>query len=404
MSLADTLERAASALPEHEDAIRPANGDPSQLLASLGPEAGAAVLTWLLANEPDGGAELAFSWVEEEAGAQILMRIDDRGLPKPARKGLRKALHRLRSRGVSIERPEAEPMVARLPEIEDDIAGAHVSAIDPRGTRVVYLVDPNPAGGARLFEILLDERRGIVDFEVYSAGRSRIRRFVKEAVDRSRFPAVVTSPDSVRALVARIADRHPKDRAMPTGFGEWRSRVAIAGRTPGDLVADALADVATDEAATTAERLATASELVRKGAIGPWGPPTGSLAELTEESLAEMAAHEAGAEDWSDLTERIFDRDEQSIAAERLEESAYVLWKLEREDDARACLAAALTFRAGAPRENPVALTLTEVLLTPALEGLRTRAKAAGELANTDGTEGEVGGAQSAASETAEEA
>ena len=50
MSLADVLEGAASALPDHADSIRPANGDPFQLLELLGAEAGRCVLEWVLAN------------------------------------------------------------------------------------------------------------------------------------------------------------------------------------------------------------------------------------------------------------------------------------------------------------------------------------------------------------------
>ena len=94
-----------------------------------------------------------------------------------ARKALRKAVHKLRSRGIALpESPASEPVVARLPRIEDDFESAFVSALDPRGARLVYLAESNPSGGARMFEILLDEHRGIVDFQVYSAGRSRIRR------------------------------------------------------------------------------------------------------------------------------------------------------------------------------------------------------------------------------------
>ena len=141
----------------------------------------------------------------------------------------------MRSQGIALPERPVEGQVARLPQIEDDIEAAFVSALDPRGGRLVYLVEPNPSGGARLFEMLLDETRGVVDFQVYGAGRSRIRRFVREAVGRSRFPAVEATPAALRALVARIVEGHPPDRAMPQSFGQWRSKVAVKGATPGDL-------------------------------------------------------------------------------------------------------------------------------------------------------------------------
>ena len=65
MSLAAVLEEAASALPEYADAIRPANGDPFQLLKGLGPDGAASVLSWLLLHAPDTAGELANDWAEE---------------------------------------------------------------------------------------------------------------------------------------------------------------------------------------------------------------------------------------------------------------------------------------------------------------------------------------------------
>jgi hypothetical protein len=367
MSLADILEGAASALPDDADSIRPANGDPFQLLAQLGADGAERVLVWLLSNEPEAGAELALAWLEVDGGPEVLGSLDESRLPKPGRKALRRALHHLRARGLAVpERPPAE-VVSRLPPVESEFRAGYVSALDPRGSRLVYLVEPNPAGGARLFEILLDEARGIVDFEVYSAGRSRIRRFLKDAVQRTRFPAVEAPPAALRALVARIAEQHPADRVLPASFSEWRMKVAVPGETPGDLAAAAL------EQGADAESLARAAELVRKGSLGPWGPPALELSRRLEQPLEAAAAGTPGQEDMGALAAALFDARSVEIQAQRFRESAFVLWKLEREEDARSCLAAALALASKPPAENPVAIAMTETLLTPVLDGLRAR-------------------------------
>jgi hypothetical protein len=376
MSLADALERAASALPEDAESIRPANGDPVQLLTQLGSEPAMRVLSWLLTNEASAGAELALAWADEDEGADVLGRLDERAMPKPARKAVRRALHRLRSRGRDVpERREPEPVVARLPEIEDDLEAGYVSAIDPKGTRVVYLVEPNPSGGARMFEILLDDYRGVVDFEVYSSGRSRIRAFLKQMVARTAFPAVPAPVEALRALVAEIADSHPGDRAFPVGFLEHRSRVCAPGRTPGEIALQELGEPHDSEA------LARAAELVKKGSVGPWGPRPDELAKLAESVLEREAEREPGSENWSQVADEIFVGERTvAVTARRLRESAYVFWKLEREDDARACLAAADCFGEPAGPGNPVAAAIAEVLLTPAMAGLRARASSEAEV------------------------
>ena len=375
MSLADALERAATALPEDAESIRPANGDPVQLLTLLESEAAMRVLTWLLTNETSCGAELALAWADEDGGADVLGRLDDRAIPNPGRKAIRRALHRLRSRGLDVSTlREREPVVARLPEIEDDLEAGYVSAIDPRGGRVVYLVEANPGGGARLFEVLLDDQRGVIDFEVYSSGRSRIRAFLKQMVARTAFAAVPAPVEALRALVAQIAESHPEDRVLPSGFLEHRSRVCEPGRTPGEIVALQLGE------ADDSDALARAAELVKKGSVGPWGPRAPELAKLAEGPLERQAEREPGAEDWSQVGHAIFAGDRAAaVAARRFRESAYVFWKLELEDDARACLAAASRFDKTPELENPVAAAIAEVLLAPAMTGLRARASSDAE-------------------------
>ena len=115
------------------------------------------------------------------------------------------------------------PIVARLPEIADDFEMAFVSSLDPRGTRLAYLAEPNPSGGARLFEVLIDDLRGIVDFELYAAGRSKVREFVKRLRSRPGLFVVETSPAAARALIARADARQASDRPSPKGFVEWHS-------------------------------------------------------------------------------------------------------------------------------------------------------------------------------------
>ena len=120
MSLPESLELAASALPDDADAIRPANGDPVALLEQLDVDAAGRVLGWLLANEPDAGEELALSWAEESRGLTPLAQISDEALPKQGRKALRRVRHRMRSRGIEAgASPPPTPVVARLPDIED---------------------------------------------------------------------------------------------------------------------------------------------------------------------------------------------------------------------------------------------------------------------------------------------
>jgi hypothetical protein len=377
VGLPEALERAATALPGDADAIRPANGDPAALLRVLDAEAGARVLGWLLAHEPEAGAELADTWAEDpEAASGPLPRLQADSLPKAGRKALSRARHRLRSRGIEIADAPPAAMVAKLPPIEEDLEAAFVSAVDPRGTRLAYLVESNPAGGVRLFELVLDEERGIVEFEVYATGRSKARQFLRDLRARERFPAVEAPIDAVRALVQQIAQGQPAARPLPRGFIEYRSHVAEPGpgaRTPGALAREALGPV------SDAAALAQASELVRRHEIGPW-PTAPSVLEKLAERIGELAKsplvisaaarREQAQSLLSEAQAEVFAEPVATYTAQRLEESAYVLWKTDREADAKACLAAAASFRTGVAAENPVARALLEAVMAPVLAGL----------------------------------
>ncbi|MBW1844346.1 MAG: hypothetical protein JRJ05_08395, partial [Deltaproteobacteria bacterium] len=213
MSLPESLERAASELGGLADQIRPANGDPHRLLDELNTEQAGQLLAWILQEEPDAAGELISVWGDAEAGAAILLAVPDEGIPKAGRKLLRKARHRLRSQGIEVTPPEPPSKTTRrVTGARDRWQVAHLSTPDFRGARVGYLVDSHPAGGARLFEIRFDEARGILDFKLYNAGRTRVRGFLKSLTEGSGQRLFEVERDPLRALVRRASLAQPIDR------------------------------------------------------------------------------------------------------------------------------------------------------------------------------------------------
>lgn len=397
MSLPDALEAAASALPDQADAIRPANGDPVRLLERLGPAAAAPVLCWLLAHRPEEAAELAEAWAPLEGGADALLALDEAALPKVGRKALRRLRHRLRSQGVAVQEVAPAPVVARLPAVDDAFHGAYLSPLDPAGARLVYLVEPNPAGGARLFEIICDDARGILGCEVYTAPRRQARAFLAELRGRPGLGAVDAPPEAARAVVAAAAHRQAPERPAPRSFREWRSRLTSGAegfRLPGELVREALGE-AQEPAA-----LARAVTLVREGRLGPWPPPGDALPLLFERIrtalegplvVSEAVRGERIEALVDDAAGEHFAGDAGEVAAQRLRESAYVFWQQRDVEAAQACLAAAARFAAGEPRENPVARALLEAALGPALASLEAAREGAPREAS-GGAAGASGG------------
>jgi hypothetical protein len=141
---------------------------------------------------------------------------------------------------------------------------------------------------------------------------------------------------------------------------------------PGDLAREALG--------SEGGSLARALELVRERQVGPWPPPEAPLRSVVErlQELAEGKIVVSGEQ----RRERIdailgeallafYDPAASARMVGRFEEMAFVFWKQDREEDARACLAAALRFSDTEAGENAVARALLEVALAPLLDRLR---------------------------------
>jgi hypothetical protein len=385
IGLPEALEHAASALPEHADAIRPANGDPFALFDLLDSDAAVEVLRWLLVNEPAAGGELAQEWADSGGEtAEPVKSIAPADLPKVARKALKRAHHRLRSRGESVAESQPREIVAKLPKVEDEVEEALVSGIDPRGTHIAYVVEGHPSGGARLFVAVLNEGLGIVELDVFNAGRSKIKQFVRDFTGRRESPAVHAPIAAVRALIARVAAYHPTDRPFPRGFSEWRSHLTAGGEasTPGDL---ARQDV--PESPDTAASLRTVANWVKEGLLGPWPAESSVLQAIAEklndastgvlivsgtarEQQVEAALEEAVSE--------VFDAEFSRRTAERFEQTAFFYARLDRAEDAAACLAAASAFREQTPEFRPVAREMLEIILAPVLKNIHEQPEEAG--------------------------
>jgi len=399
IGLPEALERAASALPKLADAIRPANGDPGQLTDALDAEAARTVLAWLLEHEPASGGELALFWADELEDASPLLALDPDTFPKPARKALRRALHRLRSRGVAVPTESAPATVAKLAPMDEAIDEARVTGLDPSGARIVYLANDRAGGGVRLFQAVIETQRGVLELEVFETGRARARRFLRDAEQRDPWPAVAVPPVTARALIATAAENQPRERSAPRAFVEFRSRLCDAPPdtpTPSDLVREAL-----DEPdITAADALDRAAAWFGTGELGPWPPPRervdGLIERLQEISKSVVVVSGSAREEQvdtalTDALEDVFDETQRERIARQLEETAFVWWRTGRDAEAQTAIAAASAFRTTAPSENRAARGMIEVLLKPAIENARSGEEAAEAPAGGEPAAGEDG-------------
>ncbi len=376
MSLPESLERAASELAPLADKIRPANGDPHRLLEELGADEATQLLAWILDQESDEAEELVEAWGEDDAGVRALLSVDDSGMAKAGRKLLRKARHRLRSAGVEIPTAKEAPASRKgVVAPADRWQAAHVSSPDFRGARMGYLVDSHPSGGARLFEIRFDEGRGLLDFKVYNAGRSKVRGFLKSLAESSGRRLFEVDRDALRALVWRAAQAQPVDRPLPSAWIEWRMRLfddALEKEaTPGERIRSELGEG--DRAAA----LETLCAQTKAGELGPWPPATTWVGDRMDEGREsvdglEGEARESAIGTWIDgVTVALVEETDGELIRRHLDELAWVRSQEGDDEAARALLAVSGAIEEDDEAARAFTRARVESLFEPYLASLR---------------------------------
>lgn len=368
MSLASALESAAAALPQAEDVIRPANGDPLRVLEGLDAAVARQVLAWLLENDAGAGEELISTWIEHDRGAALLAEVDPAPFSKAARKVLRRARHRLRSRGVEVVEKPTE-VVAKLPDLEDSLGGAFLSFPDPSGAQMALRVEAKAGGGTRILHAVFDFERGVLEFRAHDANRSQGRRLLRELSQSGQsgqagFAPI--SPETWAAILARASEAQPEDRPLPMGYAESR------GRWPLDVTP--LKTPEAGDAEANARALREAVEWVQDGRIGPWPPPRAAL-EIAGERVRQALQSRLLVDDaqrrrqvdsvLADAADERYAAPAGERTADRFTTAAFVLSESGKDEDARVCAACAQAFRDLPPRENVVARALLGRSLEP---------------------------------------
>jgi hypothetical protein len=297
----------------------------------------------------------------DAARLQELAESKDKAVAKAARR----ALHVLKTRGVSLaEKPRAFKLQVGGEPAPPSLA----SVIDGRGERIVWYVRESDDGYG-VFQAELSETRGLIGFQGASAPKKSWRDRIKLMREQSGLAEIPST--HVRFLIERAYQQMvAAGRSPPAGFAEARLRL---GEFVDEPEHPALALAPPLDAAEARGRLAELHELPE---IAMWIPPEDALKELdlevgqivTSQLVVDPAQRRAQL---SAAVEKVatktFTPEVRARFAERLRETALLQHARGRTLEARLCTtAAALTLdEKVAPSENPFILKLFEKLLKP---------------------------------------
>jgi len=153
-----------------------------------------------------------------------LVAGDDRVVAKAAKR----ALHRLKARGIAVE--ENGSGEAFSLEIPPDVAGgslAYVTGVDGLGGRIMWILSPNTAGRCSLLEAVTDDVHGIRKAEILDTTRGDFRRHMTRLRDT---PSVLLAmaPAAAVAGFLRAAEalNAESQTDIPDGYTQFRKDAA----------------------------------------------------------------------------------------------------------------------------------------------------------------------------------
>ncbi|HEX8824172.1 MAG TPA: hypothetical protein VF794_29900 [Archangium sp.] len=208
-SLLDAL-RAGTPLPDFAPEVveraRSLAGEPS----TPSPEAVAALpeplaLALLEGTVLAGGPALA----------EALATSGDKALAKAAKK----ALYRLRSRGVALSEQPRPTEPARPVVTGPEPLPAVLTSIDGTGERVLEIARPLRGGGVEAVQFLMSDEHGVVRIQVAETSRGEYRRLMKQATQPGPDAAVeVPHAEALERLAAAVGLNLRTHTAYPRGL------------------------------------------------------------------------------------------------------------------------------------------------------------------------------------------
>jgi hypothetical protein len=269
---------------------------------------------------------------------------------KRVRKALKRSIYRLRSRGVPIQEGPPEPGRSVLRRVEASPGSGLASAIDYLGNRLLFLGLAHPGHGWMVMQGVVSDMEGFIEFSAREMSRKAFRSALKEVRETTSLPVVEMEADYVAFLFAK-AHRLTveKKRTPPADYLRVRNEVE-RGKKAYDR-ALIYEEIPKEQIAGDEWLLERSGDLPKSDLFLSWRieedriEPYADLVRDTRESkiVLHQSQKEFRVQDiYVNALSDLFPEERRLVLKERLEEMAYVLLRLARQDEARAAVAAAV--------------------------------------------------------------
>jgi hypothetical protein len=271
---------------------------------------------------------------------------------KNLRRLLKKHLFQMRNKGLEVVIPKIEDEEPpKLMKVESPQANAYVTGIDYLGERLVFLSKSVLGWGVVFFQISLSDQEGIKNFSVFDLNRKEIKDFLNRISEDDVIQLIDISPDYCYYLIDEAYQINLiKGITLPEQFSHWKSEIDdLKGEITEPIIYSYIPKEVIHEknSITGREKQITLLEL---DALKDWFLEPRLVRDYIEKYktvetsplvLNPYQVEYRKESIFAEAAREIFDDDYRRIYKRRLEEMAYIIFRMNREESAKLTLFAA---------------------------------------------------------------
>jgi hypothetical protein len=292
--------------------------------------------------------QLAF--VPHEMTVRILLRMLEGAGKKNIRKTIKRSLYRLKGKGVSTEGISLDKGRSILHPLQPEPPEGFGTGIDLLGHRLLLLVIPHAGRGMAVMRGVTSDTQGLANFVGEEMTRKEFKTFFETLNEEGLFPVVEMEAPYVGFLFSRAYQLSlEKKETPPQDYLRLKNeieRVKKGYERP--LI---YAYLPKDEIESDVRWLTRGGDLLKDELYVPWRieedeirPYADTLRETQESKLfLNQAQKEARFQEiYLKAMTELFSEEKRSLYKHRLEETAYLFYKLGKEEEAKISLSVAV--------------------------------------------------------------
>jgi hypothetical protein len=288
--------------------------------------------------------------IPDKVVSRLLHRMFELTRDKKVRKIIKRSLYRLKSKGIAVEEILYNQEGPVLRPLQADPKEGFASGIDFLGHRLLWLVIPHPGRGLTVMHGIISDVQGFVDFSRDEMTRKEFRSFFEEVQEKNPFPFVTMEPSYVAFLFTQAYQINLEQRG--TSFQNYlhaKSEIeSIKKEHTKPLIYSTLQ---ADDLAGDDLMLRKGGDLLKADVFHSWRIEEEQIQsyadEVWEAEGSKIVLNPAQKEVrfqgiYQKALTELFSGERRFLYQRRLEEMAYVLFKLGREEEAKISLSMAM--------------------------------------------------------------